>query len=72
MPNNYGLLLWRIDKKYGTQKAFCEAAEISVNTFSNYVNGLTPMPSTFICKACELLSIPREEIGAYFFAPDEV
>lgn len=71
MANNYGLLLWRIDKKYGTKKAFCEAAEISANTLTNYTSGNTPMPSTFICKACELLEIPREEIGVYFFAPNE-
>lgn len=67
MQNDYGQLLWRINQKFGTQKAFCEAADISTNTLKNYINGATAMPSTFIAKACELLEIPVEEIGFYFF-----
>lgn len=67
MANDYGQLLWRIGQAFGTQKAFCEAAGISTNTLKNYINGTTPMPSTFINKACELLQIPIEEIGFYFF-----
>lgn len=70
MPNNYAQLLWKIDKAYGTKKAFYEAAGISSKTFDGYIKGETPMPATFISKACELLSIPREEIGLYFFTPD--
>ena len=71
MENNYGPFLWRVDRKFGTQKAFCEAAGIAPNTLVNYINGTTPMPSTFIMKACELLDIKTEEIGFYFFKPDE-
>lgn len=71
MPKNFSSLLWRIDKKFGTRKAFCEAVGISANTLTNYVNGHTEMPSGFIEKACDVLSIPKEEIGFYFFTLDE-
>ena len=27
MPNNYGQLLWKIEKTYGTKKAFSIAAD---------------------------------------------
>lgn len=71
MPNNYGLLLWRIEKRYHTKKAFCEAAGISAKTFKSYIDGEFSMPSAFIARTCELLSIPTEEIGLYFFTADE-
>ena len=70
MPNNYAQLLWLIEKNYGTKKAFYEAAGVTSKTFTGYIKGETPMPATFISKACELLSIPRDEIGFYFFTSD--
>lgn len=70
MPNNYGQLLWKIEKTYGTKKAFSQAAEVDTKTLRKYITGETPMPATFISRACELLSIPKEEIGFYFFTPD--
>lgn len=71
MPVKYdfGSLLWKIDQ-YGTRTSFCEAVGITTVTFRNYISGTTPMPASFIEKACKVLSIPREEIGAYFFKPD--
>ena len=66
---DYGSLLWKIDQ-FGTRTSFCEAVGITTVTFRNYISGATPMPSSFIEKACRVLSIPREEIGAYFFKPD--
>lgn len=71
MANDYSSLMWKINKKFGTQKAFCVVAGISENTLSNYIHGKTPMPSTFISKTCELLAIPLEEIGFYFFRESE-
>lgn len=71
MANNYGPFLWRIKRKFGTQKAFCEAAGITEKSFNNYINGKSAMPSTLISKASELLDIPLQEIGFYFFRPDE-
>ena len=67
MKNNYGAFIWKMKHKFNTQAAFCKAAGISANTLTNYINGKTPIPSTFINKACELLDIPLEEIGFYFF-----
>lgn len=70
MPNNYAQLLWKIAQIYGTKKAFYQAAGVSSKTFDGYIKGKTPMPATFISKACDLLSIPQEEIGLYFFTAD--
>lgn len=70
MQNNYGLLLWKIEKTYKTKKAFCEAVKVSTKTFKSYIDGETAMPSAFIAKACQLLDIPNEEIGLYFFTVD--
>lgn len=69
MKFNYGSLLWRIDQ-HGTKSQFCKEVGITPVTFRNYICGTTPMPSSFIQKACTVLSIPREEIGAYFFTPE--
>lgn len=66
---NYGNFLWQIKEKYNTKKAFCEAAGITTKTLQNYLEGVTPMPADFIEKACQLLDIHPEEIGAYFFTP---
>lgn len=70
MPNNYAQLLWKIEKTFRTKKAFCTAIEIDPKTLKSYIDGENPMPATFISRACELLSIPKEEIGFYFFTPD--
>ena len=70
MPNNYALLLWKITQIFGTKKAFYQAAGVSSKTFDGYIKGKTAMPATFISRSCDLLSIPREEIGLYFFTPD--
>lgn len=64
---NYGSLLWEIDKKYDTRKAFCDEIGISTATLSRYMNGSSQMPTDVILKACEVLSIPKDEIGFYFF-----
>lgn len=70
MPNNYGQLVWKIEKTYKTKKAFSLAAGVDVKTLNNYLNGKNAMPATFISKCCELLSIPTAEIGFYFFTPE--
>ncbi len=69
MKFNYGSLLWKIDQ-HGTRVQFCKEVGITPVTFRNYINGISSMPSSFILKTCEVLSIPREEIGAYFFTPE--
>lgn len=67
---NYGSLLWEIDKKYGNRRAFCDEIGISAVTLSRYINGLSQMPTDVIIKSCEVLSIPKDEIGFYFFTPN--
>lgn len=67
---NYGLLLWKIENKFGTRKEFCKKLGVSYSTFNNYMRGKTAMPASFIEKASTLLEIPTEEIGLYFFNPN--
>lgn len=67
---NYGSLLWEIDKRFDNRKTFCDKVGITYPTLYRYIKGISPMPSDFILKTCVLLSIPREEIGFYFFAPN--
>lgn len=63
---DYGAFLWKVDS-LGSRTSFCEKVGVTPVTFRNYINGNTSMPSTFIEKSCEILSIPKEEIGLYFF-----
>lgn len=66
---NYGSLLWEIDRRFENRTEFCKKVGISGPTLWRYLKGTSPMPSDFIAKACEVLSIPKEEIGFYFFNP---
>jgi hypothetical protein len=68
MPYNYAKLLGRIVEKFGTQMRFADAMQMSERSVSLKMNGLRPWKQTQIAKACSLLDIPEEEIGAYFFA----
>lgn len=67
---NYGSLLWKIDHKFETRTAFCKEIGITTPTFYRYMNGGSSMPSDVILKTCEALSIPKDEIGFYFFMPN--
>lgn len=71
MKFNNEALLWRIDSRYQTRKAFCEAIGVTPRTFSNYMKSKNGFPAQFIIKAVELLEILPEEIGLYFFTPCE-
>ena len=67
---NYGSLLWKVDHKFKYRTDFCKEIGISAPTLYRYMNGGSSMPSDVILKICEVLSIPKEEIGAYFFTPN--
>ena len=56
----------RILEKYGNQKNFAEALGTDESTLSRYLAGREWKASTMI-KAAELLEIPAEQVGAYFF-----
>lgn len=56
----------RILEKYGNQKNFAEALQMEESTLSRYLSGREWKASAMI-KAAELLEIPAEQVGAYFF-----
>ena len=60
-------LLTRIDEVCGSRPAFCKAVGISEGELQDYLTGREPMSYEFLDKASEILSIPAEEIGCYFF-----
>ena len=66
MEFNYSQLRGKIVSQYGTYKAFCEALGMNPANFSKkLVHGV--FNAAEIVKISELLSIPQEEIGSYFF-----
>ena len=67
MAFNYNKLKGRIIEKYGSQSAFAEAFEVSENTMSLKLNNKVRFTSNDIVKAVDMLNIPPEEIGIYFF-----
>lgn len=62
---------WQIRKKikqeYGTIQAFAEAFGKTPTTVSKKLNGNLEWKVNEIEKACELLHIPAEQVGEYFF-----
>lgn len=67
---NYGSLMWEIDRQFDNRKAFCDKVGISTTTLYRYQTGESTMTADFIARACEVLSIPVDEIGTYFFMPN--
>lgn len=67
MSFNYSALIGRVIEKYGTRYAFAHALGLSERSLSLKLNGKVSWKDKEIAKACELLSIPREEIQVYFF-----
>lgn len=67
MSFDYSKLSGRIVEKYGTQYNFSIALGLSERSLSLKLNNRVPWKSTELQKAIELLDIPKDEIGAYFF-----
>lgn len=66
---DYSELRGKIRGKFGKQDAFAEALEMAPSTLSKKLNNLSDWTHTEIVRACELLGIPLEEAGSYFFVP---
>lgn len=64
---DYSALIGRIIEKYGNRYAFAYALGLSERSLSLKLNDKIGWRDSEIAKACELLSIPREEIQVYFF-----
>jgi len=56
----------KIAEVYGTRTRYAVALGISINSLCNKLNGKTPWKEREIAKSCELLNIPKEDIGIYF------
>ena len=67
MAYNYSKLNGRIVEVFETQANFAEAMGVSEHSISKKLNNKSKFRQFEIDKACELLSIPHEEIGLYFF-----
>ena len=65
---DYKKLKLKIKEVFDTQEAFAQAMEMSYSARSQKLNNATEWKSSEIAKACELLSIPLEEVYLYFFA----
>lgn len=67
MAFDYKKLKGRIVEKFGNQSNFAEKFGVSENTMSLKLNNKVRFTSDDIIKAIELLDIPPEEVGTYFF-----
>ena len=63
----YRKLRGRIIEKYGTFSAFAKAIKLSKVTVSNKMTGNTGFSQDDIYKWSNILDIPVEEYGSYFF-----
>ena len=67
MTWNYQKLLGRIKEMCGTQDNFAEQLGINRSSLSQRLNNRLEFTQNEIFKACDILSIPMEEMEAYFF-----
>lgn len=67
MSFSFAKLRGRIIEKYGSQTAFVKAFGVSENTFSQKMNNKVRFSGDDILRIIELLDIPKNEIGEYFF-----
>lgn len=68
MSMEYSKLRGRIVEKYGSMTAFAEKLNIKVQTVSRKLNSDIGFTKNDILVWSELLDIPKEEIGIYFFS----
>ena len=64
---DYSKLLGRIKEICGTQKEFADRIGMSLTAVNERLRNKRDFTCTDICRACEVLFIPHEEIPAYFF-----
>mgnify|MGYP000807693300 CR=1 FL=1 len=67
MAFDYSKLKGRITEKFGSQTAFTKKFGVSENTFSQKMNNKVRFTTDDIIKISDMLEIPKEKIGDYFF-----
>lgn len=68
MKFNHSKLLGRIKECGFTQEQLAEAIGVSKTTLSSKLNNQFYFTSKEMYAICEVLNIPKDEIGEYFFA----
>lgn len=66
---DYSKLRGLMAEKRVTQKALSSELDISENSFSSKINGVSEFSSNEIAKICNFLGISNTQLGAYFFTP---
>ena len=64
---SYAKLRGKIREVYGVQEAFAAGMDMNKSTLSQKLNGKSEWTRAEIETACLLLSIPVDEVPAYFF-----
>lgn len=67
MSLNYAKLNWKIAEVCGTQGKLAKAIGLSEHTVSKKLNQSSEFKTSEIMKIAEVLGIPSDEIGDYFF-----
>lgn len=67
MNSAYRKLSGRIAEKVSTRGEFAKRVGLSERSTSLKLNGKRPWRQRDIEKACEVLDIPFDEVGVYFF-----
>lgn len=67
MAYDYSKLSGKIREVFGTNGAFAKAMDLSERTVSLKMTSKVGWKQQEIDKALELLGIPSEEVGTYFF-----
>lgn len=67
MPYDYSKLYGLIAEKCGTQTVFAQKIGLSERSVSLKLNGKIGWKQSEIASACEVLSIPVNDIPKYFF-----
>ncbi len=68
MNKTYNKLRGKIIEVFGAHYLFAKALGISENSLSKKLTGKTQFKQSDITKWCQLLEIPIEEAGNYFFS----
>ncbi len=58
-----------IKEKFGTESKFAEAVEMSPRTLSLKLNGVREFRPSEIITILDVLGIPVDSVGLYFFTP---
>ena len=69
MTWNYQKLLGRIKEMCGTQDNFAEQLGIGRSSLSQRLNNKLEFSQDEMFRACDILSIPLDEMQLYFFTP---